>query len=108
FSMDVARRSAANCTAERTVANHPGNRLASKRDIEDQRVQLAARARVAAALFDQVLGERCATGEHGGLPSSFDVRKAWLSGQRRDLGDTADDPVGTRFSEARAIGVSVV
>src|SRR5437764_3434081 len=106
--MDVGRRGTANCTAERAVANDAGNRLARERDIEDQRVQLATRARMAAALFDQVLGERCVTGEHGGLLSSFDVRKSRLGRQRNKLGDTADDPVGTRFSEARVIGVSVV
>ena len=80
FSVDVGGRSAAKCTAERTVANHAGNRLARERDIEDKRVQLAARARMAAALLDQVLGERCATGEHGELLQASTFAKRGSAG----------------------------
>ena len=65
FTVDVGRPGVAKHPAKRAMGNRPGNRLTRESDVKDERVQFAARARVAAALLDQVLRERGAIGEHG-------------------------------------------
>jgi hypothetical protein len=64
LAVDACGALGAQHPVERPVRQTGRDRLAGQRDVEDQRVQLAARVRVAAAFLDEEAGERGPVREH--------------------------------------------
>jgi hypothetical protein len=90
LALDIGRRRRPEHTAERTVGNPLGDRPAGERNVENKGVQFPGRARMAATLLDQELGERRTVGEHGILQvgvNRLDGAFAALRGQVPEHGE---------------------
>ena len=65
FALHIFAARRTEIAADRTLRHSARDRLARSRHIEDQRIEVAGRLRMPAALFDQELRQGGAIGEHG-------------------------------------------
>jgi hypothetical protein len=65
LALDVRPARGTEHPAERALGNPLGDCFARERDVEDQAVEVPARARMAPPLLDEELRERRTVGEHG-------------------------------------------